>query len=185
MKQFALLLFFIVQLPGTTANAGRPGSRFPATDSDATLDIEQQQLAWCFLYSNKFGYEINHIEEPRLYETVGQWIGTPYRYAGDSRHGIDCSGFASMLYKTVYKIRLEGGSAQIYPKTDPVERKDLREGDLVFFKIYSSRISHVGVYLGENKFAHASVQLGVIISDLDEPYYDKRFYKGGRMPSNP
>jgi len=56
----------------------------------------------------------------------------------------------------------------------------LGEGDLVFFKIKKKRISHIGIYLGNNKFAHASVKNGVIISDMDEPYYQKRFYSGGR-----
>ena len=173
-------LFFFTRL--LSADAAVPLSS--GADSDATVDVEQQQLQWCFVYSNRLGYEINHIDEPRLFETVSRWIGTPYKYGGDSRHGIDCSGFAGLVYRTVYDRHLEGGSAQIYPKTTPVDRKDLHEGDLVFFKIYSSRISHVGVYLGQNKFAHASVQLGVIVSDLDEPYYDKRFFKGGRFTSS-
>jgi lipoprotein Spr len=63
----------------------------------------------------------------------------------------------------------------------PIKKSALKEGDLVFFKIKQKRISHVGVYVGNNKFAHASVQNGVIISDLDEPYYKMYFYKGGRV----
>lgn len=171
----ALLVFHGV----VSADQPDPAPEIP--DSETAADVEQQQLEWCFTYSNQLGYDIEYIEEPVLYRTVGQWLGTPYRYGGDSKKGIDCSGFASMVYSSVYGIRLEGGSAQIYQHVIPLDRSDLREGDLLFFRIYSSRISHVGVYLGQNKFAHASVQLGVIVSDLDEPYYQKRFYKGGRM----
>jgi lipoprotein Spr len=54
-------------------------------------------------------------------------------------------------------------------------------GDLVFFKIKKNRISHVGVYLGNNKFAHSAVKGGVRIDSLDTPYYKKTFYKGGRL----
>jgi lipoprotein Spr len=88
-----------------------------------------------------------------------------------------------MVYSTVYSLQLDGGSSDIYLRAVPVSKDSLQEGDLVFFKIRPSRISHVGVYLGDNKFAHASVHAGVIISDLDEPYYRQRFYKGGRFNS--
>jgi lipoprotein Spr len=63
----------------------------------------------------------------------------------------------------------------------PVSREDLKEGDLVFFKINSRTISHVGIYLGNNRFAHASSSRGVVLSNLDEPYYKRYFYKGGRL----
>ena len=64
----------------------------------------------------------------------------------------------------------------------PVGRDDLKEGDLVFFKIHSRSISHIGIYLGNNRFAHASLK-GVAISSLDDAYYSRYFYKGGRVLS--
>jgi lipoprotein Spr len=63
----------------------------------------------------------------------------------------------------------------------PVSREELKEGDLVFFKINSRSITHVGIYLGNNRFAHASSSRGVVLSNLDEPYYKRYFYKGGRL----
>ena len=108
-------------------------------------------------------------------------MGTPYRYSGDSKNGIDCSGLVCEMYKSAYQKILTGSAKDIYEKTDPVKKEDLKEGDLVFFKIKKGRISHVGIYLGSKKFAHASTQRGVIISDLDEPYYKKYYYKGGRL----
>ena len=66
----------------------------------------------------------------------------------------------------------------------PVNREDLKEGDLVFFKINSRSITHVGVYLGNNRFAHASTTRGVALNSLDEPYYKRYFYKGGRLNKN-
>jgi lipoprotein Spr len=118
---------------------------------------------------------------PYLYSQVYDWIGTRYQYAGKSKKGIDCSGFVSEMYRNAYCINLSGGSRDIWTCVKPVEKEELQEGDILFFKIKKGQISHVGVYLGNNKFAHASVQSGVIISDLDEAYYKKYFFKGGRL----
>jgi lipoprotein Spr len=118
---------------------------------------------------------------PHLYYQVYDWIGTRYKYAGRSKKGIDCSGFVSEMYRNAYCISLMGGSRDIWPTVKQIEKEDLQEGDILFFKIKKGQISHVGVYLGNNKFAHASVKYGVTISDLDEEYYKKHFYKGGRI----
>lgn len=119
---------------------------------------------------------------PYLFYQVYDWIGTRYKYSGSSKKGIDCSGFVSEMYRNVYCINLSGGSTDIWTKVNPIEKSDLKEGDILFFKIKKGRISHVAIFLGNNKFAHASVKTGVIISDLDEAYYKKYFYKGGRIP---
>lgn len=118
---------------------------------------------------------------PYLYYQVYDWAGTRYKYAGRTKKGIDCSGFVSTMYKNTYCINLMGGSKDLWPVVKPVEKTELMEGDILFFKIKKGQISHVGVYLGNNKFAHASVHSGVIISDLDEDYYKKYFFKGGRI----
>jgi lipoprotein Spr len=118
---------------------------------------------------------------PYLYYQIYDWIGTRYKYSGKTKKGIDCSAFVNELYKNVYCIDLSGSSSDLWSLVKPVEKTDLQEGDILFFKIKKGRISHVGLYLGNNKFAHASVHSGVIISDLDEAYYKKYFYKGGRV----
>ncbi len=123
----------------------------------------------------------NSACSPYLYYQVYDWVGTRYKYAGKSKKGIDCSGFVNEMYKSAYCINLSGGSKDIWPTVKPIEKDDLQEGDILFFKIKKGQISHVGVYLGNNKFAHASVHSGVIISDLSEDYYKKYFYKGGRI----
>jgi cell wall-associated NlpC family hydrolase len=117
-----------------------------------------------------------------LYKTIYEWMGTRYKYSGkNGKGGLDCSGFAKIVYKQVYHKELQGGSAAIYPKTYSLKKSELEVGDLVFFKIKKNRISHVGVYLGNNKFAHSAVKGGVRIDSLDTPYYKKTFYKGGRL----
>lgn len=120
---------------------------------------------------------------PYLYYQVYDWIGTHYKYSGESKKGVDCSGFVSKMYKDAYCINISGGSRDIWTVVSPVEKKDLLEGDILFFKIRKGQISHVGIYLGNNKFAHASVHSGVIVSDLDEDYYKRYFFKGGRIQS--
>lgn len=118
----------------------------------------------------------------KLYNEVYDWLGVPYRYGGRSKLGADCSGFASQIYKLVYNYSIRGSSYDIYKRLMPVEKGDLKEGDLVFFKIKYARISHVGVYLSNNKFIHAtSYGKYVTINDLNENYYKRYYYSAGRI----
>jgi murein DD-endopeptidase / murein LD-carboxypeptidase len=176
MKKLFTLTVLLASLAGTSR------SQDIFTDLSAN-DPEQQQLEWCFHYSNLFGYNISYVANPRLYEMVSEWLGTPYRYSGESKDGIDCSGFVCNLYQHAYNKVLEGSAKDIFDEIKPIRTSELREGDLVFFKIKKNRVSHVGIYLGDNKFAHASTQRGVVISDLEDPYYQKYFYKAGRIKS--
>ncbi len=148
-----------------------------------TSDREQHQLEQCYIYSGLFGYPVDTISNEKLYEAISGWLGTRYCYAGNSKYGIDCSGFVNELYKIAFDLELSGSSGDLFKQVKPLKKSELREGDLVFFKIRKKRISHVGIYLGNNKFAHASVKVGVTIDDLDEPYYKKYFYRGGRVKS--
>lgn len=133
-------------------------------------------------YYSTYSLKPDSSVSPYLYYQVYDWVGTTYKYSGDTKKGIDCSGFVCEMYKNVYCTELMGGSRDIWTKVCPVEKADLKEGDILFFKIKKGSISHVGIYLGNNKFAHASVNRGVMINDLDETYYKNTFYKGGRLP---
>lgn len=137
-------------------------------------------------YSQVFGVDICDIFNTDLYSSIENWLGTPYRYAGKTLEGIDCSSFVNKIYENVYCYLLTGNSADLAKQVTQLPKDKLREGDLVFFKINKRSISHVGVYLGDDKFAHASRSKGVIISDLNHPYYRKYFVKGGRVnfPTN-
>lgn len=124
---------------------------------------------------------IDSCNNPALYTAVCNWTDVPYKYASCTKKGVDCSGLSKALYKQVYDLELQGGSRHIFKACEQVEQAQLEEGDLVFFKIYNDNISHVGVYLGNHKFVHASTKRGVIVSDLREQYYRTRFYRGGRI----
>ena len=116
-----------------------------------------------------------------LYRFMDDWLGTPYQYGGNSKDGIDCSRLSIQLLREVYQIHITGSSAEIHARTKSVGQNTLREGDLVFFKIGESAVNHMGVYLVNDKFIHATVQSGVIVSDLNEAYYRKYFYSAGRI----
>lgn len=116
----------------------------------------------------------------RLWDKIIEWLGTPYRYGGKSKKGIDCSGFVSKIYKSAFQINLLGSSSNIFTQVKKVEKGNLQEGDILFFKIRNDKISHVGIYLKDNKFAHASSSRGIVINDLRENYYQKRFFTAGR-----
>jgi lipoprotein Spr len=140
---------------------------------------EQESLAKDYL-SQIMGVAVSATSNMKLFHFVYDWIGTPYRFGGSSRKGIDCSAFTKQLYNDVFNLNIRRSSRDIFSMVNPVGKDDLKEGDLVFFKIHSRSISHIGIYLGNNRFAHASSK-GVAISSLDDAYYSRYFYKGGRL----
>jgi lipoprotein Spr len=125
--------------------------------------------------------ETKNISDKTLANFISDWYGVTYKYGGSDKHGIDCSHFAARLYADVYNKKIMGAANSIEPLTTSVKVEELQVGDLVFFKIQQNKVSHVGVYIGDNKFVHASTQRGVIISDLNEAYYKKYFYKAGKL----
>ena len=129
------------------------------------------------------GITFDSTSNVKLYNELFSWRGVPYRYGGKSKRGADCSGFATMIYKNVYSISLVGGSAgSIYSKAKHIEKSELKEGDLIFFSFNRRYIAHVGIYLSNNKFIHeTSWGRGVMISDLNEPYYKRFYYASGRV----
>jgi lipoprotein Spr len=140
---------------------------------------EQEGLAKDYL-SQIMGVAVSATSNMKLFHFVYDWIGTPYRFGGSSRKGIDCSAFTKQLYSDVFNLTIRRSSRDIFSMVNPVGKDDLKEGDLVFFKIHSRSISHIGIYLGNNRFAHASSK-GVAISSLDDAYYSRYFYKCGRV----
>lgn len=135
--------------------------------------------------SQQFGMPITPNDNLSLYAVASEWLGTPHRYGGGSKRGIDCSGFVSMLYKQVYGFTLSPSSqGMMSSNCELIAKNDLREGDLVFFKTGRRRgrtTNHVGLYLKDGKFVHTSTSNGVVVSSLEDPYYVRTWVAAGRV----
>ena len=133
--------------------------------------------------SIRLGIDIDMEDNHALYVESSNWLGVPYRGGGNSKRGVDCSGLTSAIYKKVYRKNLERNSEDQRKKDcHKVKKSKLKEGDLVFFHNgrKKKRATHVGIYLKNRKFIHASTSQGVIISHLEEDYWDKHWLNGGR-----
>lgn len=120
----------------------------------------------------KLNIDIDYDDNHYLYIESAKWIGTPYRYGGTTKRGVDCSGFALNIYNNVFDTKLKRSTAEQMKQSSKVSRRKLKEGDLVFFSSSKSKkkVGHVGIYLKDGKFVHASTSKGVIVSKLNEPY---------------
>lgn len=169
-KRFAFEYFFLLLIPVFLFSCK---SRRHGESSEAQKIRER--------YHVLLNVEKSDIRNISLYSFVDQWLGVPYKYGGKGKDGIDCSALACKLYTEVYQTNVNKTSSGLHKKCNEISIKDLKEGDLLFFKINSKEVSHVGVYLQNGKFVHASVKKGVTINDLSEAYYKKHFYKAGRL----
>lgn len=126
----------------------------------------------------------NHADITRLKDGLdaqySEWKGTRYKMGGNTKRGVDCSGFVHLTYRDMLGIILPRTTRLLGEIGQSVQRNDLQIGDLVLFKTGTSR-RHVGIYMGNNKFLHASTQLGVTITDLNEAYWRKRYWKARRV----
>ena len=130
---------------------------------------------------NALGLECSGDDNQLLYETINSWLGVPYKYGGTDRNGIDCSAFVGTVYRKVYGINLHRTSNDMLQDVTLITRSQLREGDLLFFTNSKGKVSHVGIYLKNDLFAHSSTSNGVSVSKLDSKYWSDHFYKGGRV----
>ena len=125
---------------------------------------------------------ISHPKIRQFLDNIKYYLGTPYRFGGGSRLGMDCSGFVSTIFRESFNIELPHNAHKIYQKCQKLAHEELTLGDLVFFRTSNKRkINHVGIYLAENYFVHSSVRYGVVISELTDNYYRLRFAGASRV----
>ncbi|MDR1161591.1 MAG: C40 family peptidase [Tannerellaceae bacterium] len=170
-KQVFVFLSFIVVLLGTSCGTVR---RAPA-GANTPREL-----------SRKFGLPVTKRDNLHLYSEASGWLGVKHLYGGNTRRGVDCSGLVVQIYTNVYRKKLRRSSADMLKyNCKKVSRGRLREGDLVFFRTGSSGKktipNHVGIYLKNQHFIHASTSRGVIVSDLSDPYYLRNWITGGRV----
>jgi cell wall-associated NlpC family hydrolase len=119
-------------------------------------------------------------------QVIDKWWGTKYCLGGSTEQCIDCSAFTQTIARDVFNTELPRTSQEQYNYVESIETNELAEGDLVFFHSGGKRrrVSHVGFYVMNNKFVHASTSNGVMISDLDESYWKRRYKGAGRLKKN-
>jgi lipoprotein Spr len=147
----------------------------PVVPSQSTIENAGTiQLKYALLLD----VEVEQAINLNLFKLLDEWMGTRYRLGGTSKDGIDCSAFMQTLFLSLYGITLPRTAREQYDFSRKISRTELKEGDLVFFNTIGG-VSHVGMYLQNNKFVHASTG-GVTISDLYDEYWSRKFIGVGR-----
>lgn len=144
-------------------------TRTPAktTNKNPTVDVKQLSASEKQLYA-------------RLKREYQDWKGTPYKLGGTTQSGVDCSAFVQNVYADSLSFSLPRTTKKQIATGKGVARSKLKVADLVFFKT-SWKVRHVGIYLGDNQFMHASTSKGVMISTLDNVYWKKNYWKARRV----
>lgn len=133
----------------------------------------------------KSDVESRHYDTQQIGALVAEaarWLGVPYKYAGNDKKGVDCSGLTSQVFLKTLNVKMPRSSREQQQWCTNIKKENLQPGDLVFFATGSNRnrVSHVGLYIGNGDIIHASSSRGVIISNLTENYYLKRYHSSGR-----
>jgi probable lipoprotein NlpC len=153
-----LCLVFLLASCGTRKHAVKPSER-AAKAADAMAALKSKDL----------------------YRFINEWSGVKYRLGGLDKKGIDCSGFALLLQKNIYNKTLPRRSKDQADAAKKINKGSLTEGDLIFFSFGGNEVDHVGVYLSNNFFVHASTTRGVIVDDLSLPVYQNSIVKTGSL----
>lgn len=167
-----LLMLFVASLFLTFVSCG--------TSKKTVRNVDYHVLARAAI---KLGFDIDEDDDWPLMIEASTWVGTPYKYGGEDMRGVDCSGLTRGIYRKVYNTELHRSSYEQYKKdVKKISKGDLVSGDLVFFSTdKKGKVSHVGIYLKDGMFIHASSSKGVVVNDLSQSYYKKNFISGGKV----
>ncbi|MFZ1977122.1 MAG: C40 family peptidase, partial [Bacteroidota bacterium] len=126
-------------------------------------------------YKKEKNAAIKPLDQSKMMREISKYMGVPYVHGGASTDGMDCSGYTMTVYRDAVGVQLPRTSSEQSKLGGHVDLQDLKFGDLVFFNTTGESASHVGIYLGDDLFAHASVSLGVTISSLQSSYFKERY----------
>jgi cell wall-associated NlpC family hydrolase len=161
----------------TKLSAKKPGKKSKATQTLSKKKSSQKVAPGITTAPrpSSFQYSPSDFSDLKLQEEMKDYVGIPYRSGGTSLKGMDCSGFARTIYSSLFGIELPHNSAAqfSFPKLQRIDEDELKTGDLVFFS-QKKRINHVGVYLGEGNFIHATNGNGIMVSSLDDQHWKTR-----------
>jgi cell wall-associated NlpC family hydrolase len=171
MKWFLVLLAAVVVVVGC-----EPSIRY---SSGPPKPVDDGGAGYTDPKAGGTGRSESSVDTDRMREIIGGYLGTSYRRGGYGKLGIDCSGLVYAVYRDLSNLHLPPKTKKLFNTLRRVSYRDLRYGDLVFFSLNGKHASHVGLYVGDNKFVHASESRGVVISSLSEDYY-RQSYVGAR-----
>lgn len=172
----------------TEASSDHGGTRFSSKEAEEerkedTKKVGSEEIEKIKTGSRDFKNEknpaIKPLDQSKMMREISRFMGVRYVYGGMTHDGLDCSGYTALVYKNSVGKALPRSSADQAKLGKSIRFEDLKFGDLLFFNTTGEPASHVGIYLGDDLFAHASVSLGVTISSLQSFYYEKR-YEGAR-----
>ena len=124
---------------------------------------------------------VETLTNVNLFRKIDEWWGTKYCMGGSTKNCIDCSGFSVMIMRDIYGINVPRTAQEQYNQSEHIALEDLKEGDLVFFNTGGRQVSHVGIYVANNKFLQASTSAGVTLTDMSDKYWQPRFKGAGRV----
>ena len=170
-------------LPGEVTLAGVKVTAPPVAPANTKSLSYDALLSLPNKYANLLGVAPTELTNTLLLSQMEKWYGTQYCFGGSTDSCIDCSSFTQVILRDVYNVKIPRNAQQQFDARTKIEVENLKEGDLVFFNTVSASmiITHVGVFVCNNKFVHASTSKGVTISDLSEKYFAKAFRGAGRF----
>ena len=166
-RSFPLVFLFVLICSCAPTSRYSGDFKPPVTDSEKSYRLPVESKS--------------RIDIPRMYRVIAKYMSVPYQNGGTGTLGLDCSGLAYVIYRDYDSTRLPLTVRTLWRLEKRVEYDDLTYGDLIFFKIDKRKVSHVGIYLNEGKFLHASKTRGVAIDNLTEEYWAKRYCGARRI----
>jgi probable lipoprotein NlpC len=175
MKLIRPILAFILLLAVLSAYSQ---AKLVRNDSGAQLTSQTDIIN---KYAKLLDVPTDSIKNIQLYTLIEQYSFTPYKFGGKDPGGVDCSGFSCLIEKQIFGVTIPRSTSSQAKAVQSKSISQLKEGDLVFLKLGGNAINHVGVYLQNGYFVHATSNLGIILDNVNDPDTQQRFMACGSV----